>query len=213
MKTIVLASIILFLLAGCRSEPWDPVSGDFSIGAPFPADVQLEREPIQVNLDSPPGPFTFRGYSIYPVARYDMAVRVLSRHRYARDGSSEISPVDLAVAWGVKGDPDVVDSLKVRQWSRFYRWEMDRSDLDSLGMSARELGDLSANVHMIPANDDIRRQLMRLRRGDAVKLGGYLVNVDFRDGWWRTSLTRTDRGPGACEILLVTRIKEIPDNL
>lgn len=212
MKPFILAFFIL-LLTGCRSDPWDPVIGDFSVGGPFPADVRLDREPIQVNLDPPPAPFSFQGYSLYPVARYDMAVRVLSRHRYTRDASSEVSPVDLAVAWGVKADPAVTEALRVRQWSRFYRWEMDYDDLDALGMSPRELGDLSANVHMIPATDDIRRQLHRIRRGDTVKLGGYLVNVDFGNGWWRTSLTRTDRGPGACEILLVTRLKKIPDNL
>jgi hypothetical protein len=65
----------------------------------------------------------------------------------------------------------------------------------------------SANMHIIPAGDPIEKELMRIRKGHIVRLGGYLVQVNAPDGWsWRSSLTRSDTGGGACEVVLVDRI-------
>ena len=39
---------------------------------------------------------------------------------------------------------------------------------------------------------------------DYLELKGYLVDVDHDSGWmWRTSMSRTDSGDGACEIVYV----------
>ena len=62
-------------------------------------------------------------------------------------------------------------------------------------------------MHMIPASASVERSLMKLREGDVVVLQGYLVDVDHDSGWrWRTSMTRTDTGAGACEIVYVESI-------
>ena len=48
---------------------------------------------------------------------------------------------------------------------------------------------------------------MQLREGDVIVLQGYLVDVDHESGWmWRTSMSRTDTGAGACEIVYVESI-------
>jgi hypothetical protein len=60
---------------------------------------------------------------------------------------------------------------------------------------------------MIPATASVERSLMKLRQGDIIELQGYLVDVDHDSGWrWRTSMTRTDIGAGACEIVYVESI-------
>jgi hypothetical protein len=62
----------------------------------------------------------------------------------------------------------------------------------------------AANVHIIPATRALADQLKALRRGSLVEMGGFLVEVSAPDGWrWRTSLTREDSGPGACEVMWV----------
>lgn len=62
----------------------------------------------------------------------------------------------------------------------------------------------TANMHMIPANDEIARQLKSIRAGNMVHLKGFLVEVTGKDGFrWKSSLTRTDTGGGACELILV----------
>ena len=53
----------------------------------------------------------------------------------------------------------------------------------------------------------VARQLKRLRVGQVVHLNGYLVNGVRDDGVYiNTSLTRSDTGPGACEVMLVEEV-------
>jgi len=60
---------------------------------------------------------------------------------------------------------------------------------------------------MIPAGSAVERSLMNVREGDVIVLKGYLVDVDHDSGWrWRTSMSRTDTGTGACEIVYVESI-------
>jgi hypothetical protein len=66
----------------------------------------------------------------------------------------------------------------------------------------------SANTHLIPANAQVRSELARLRGGEVVHLSGPRVDGKRDDGpWIKTSLTRQDSGPGACEVLLVERVE------
>lgn len=53
----------------------------------------------------------------------------------------------------------------------------------------------------------MRRELERVRRGDVVRIEGFLVDASRADGWhWKTSTTRNDTGAGACELVYVERI-------
>lgn len=59
-------------------------------------------------------------------------------------------------------------------------------------------------MHRIPANDGIEHQRKSIRAGNRVHLKGYLVEATGKDGFrWKSSLTRTDTGGGACELILV----------
>ena len=74
-------------------------------------------------------------------------------------------------------------------------------------MPRREIETQSANMHMIPANEQIEKVLKSIVPGQIVKLSGDLVQVDASDGWhWKSSLTREDTGAGACEIIYVKAI-------
>jgi hypothetical protein len=65
----------------------------------------------------------------------------------------------------------------------------------------------SANTHVIPADAVVARQLKHLRVGQVVHLNGYLVNGVRDDGAYiTTSLTRSDTGAGACEVMLVEEV-------
>jgi len=66
----------------------------------------------------------------------------------------------------------------------------------------------SANTHVIPADTSVARQLRGLRVGQVVHLRGYLVNGVRDDGAYiNTSLTRSDSGPGSCEVVLVEQVE------
>jgi len=51
------------------------------------------------------------------------------------------------------------------------------------------------------------KKIKNLNVNDHIKLIGYLVKVNFDNGTWESSLTRTDTGNGACEIMYVTDVE------
>ncbi len=69
-----------------------------------------------------------------------------------------------------------------------------------------------ANNHLIPATEEVAKDLQQVRVGDLVTMQGKLVDVEVkdRDGKTvlrsRTSLSREDVGSGACEIVWVESV-------
>jgi hypothetical protein len=71
-------------------------------------------------------------------------------------------------------------------------------------------GAWNSNTHVIPADAYVRKQLSKLRVGEVVELTGTLVDGMRDDGvWFRTSLTRTDTGAGACEVMWVEHVRSV----
>lgn len=166
-----------------------------------PSGILAPRPPIQQNIANPK-PFDFKGYRITPLASFEIEARVLSRERYHFGREAELSPIDLALGWGPMSAQEVLDQLKISQSHRYYRWQTSR-----LPLPPQVIATHSANMHIIPAADPIEDELMKIRKGHIVRLGGYLVQATAADGWrWRSSLSRKDTGDGACEVILVDRI-------
>ena len=104
-------------------------------------------------------------------------------------------------------DNDVLKSFKISQSARFYSWR----PLGLLPIPREMVISHSANTHVIPAESSIRAQLARLRVGQVVHLRGELVDGVRNDGGRiHTSLTRTDSGAGACEVVLVESVESEP---
>ena len=79
--------------------------------------------------------------------------------------------------------------------------------MDEFPIPRREIETQSANMHMIPADDAIASTLKSIKSGQVVKIKGFLVRADAKDGWhWKSSLTREDTGNGACELVYVKAI-------
>jgi hypothetical protein len=166
-----------------------------------PPGILAPNQPIQRNI-AKPQPFDFKGYRLTPLATFEIEARVLGRERYRFGREADLSPIDLALGWGPMSAQEVIDQLHISQGNRYYRWRTNRLPLPP-SVIARH----SANMHIIPAADIIEDELMKIREGHVVRLGGYLVQANAPDGWhWRSSLTRNDTGGGACEIVLVNRI-------
>jgi hypothetical protein len=70
------------------------------------------------------------------------------------------------------------------------------------------MNDNMANVHVIPANDVVRKQALAIGKGDRIRARGKLVRIERPDGWrWVSSLTREDSGGGACELFWVESVE------
>lgn len=143
-------------------------------------------------------------WTLTPRAHYDITARILGREMYHFDMISELVPEDLALGWGPMSDNHVLAAFDISQSARFYTWR-PRSVLP---IAREDVITHSANTHVIPTDARIGKQLERLRVGEAVRLTGYLVNAVRDDGASiRTSMTRTDSGAGACEVMLVQTVE------
>jgi hypothetical protein len=169
-----------------------------------PPGIVAPAEPMQVDLE-PPVRFEARGYTFIKRARYDITARLLRKEVYHIDGGAGLAPVDLGVGWGPLSDSALIDELEFSQMGRFFYWQPRRSGFP---VPRATLISHLAQMHMIPATEDIESRLKRLRPGQIVTAGGYLVDVRGPGGFvWNTSLSRTDTGAGACELLWVETLE------
>lgn len=162
-------------------------------------------DPVQIML-SQPERIDFAGtdgtVALFCLASYDMTAAVKSVHRYTTDYAAKVSPMDLVLAWGSLNQAEVDTRISYRQSGRWYYYQYQADcPVDGAYIQAH-----SANVHLIPADENVRRQLDSLRKNDTIHLTGFLVAVQFETGEWRSSLSRDDSGDGACEIIYVTAI-------
>ncbi len=162
----------------------------------------IDEPPLQRALRSSGLAFTFENYTIQPLASIQGKARVLSARRYRLGREADLSPVDLALGWGPMADETVLRDIDIRQSSRFFFWRAEQ-----LPIPRKAIETNSANVHMIPANPEVDKQLRRVEAGDVIRFRGYLVRIDASDGWqWTSSMTRDDTGNGACELVLLEAI-------
>jgi len=147
--------------------------------------------------------FQFKGYELQPLQDFTIDARVLASERYRSGRESDLSPVDLALGWGPMSDSAVIDKIRISQSSRFYYWRVEEFPIPR-----QDIERSSANMHMIPADEGIARQLKALKPGQTVRIEGWLVEVRAADGWrWRSSLTRDDTGGGSCELVFVRDVQ------
>jgi hypothetical protein len=160
--------------------------------------VLAAADPIQRRVDS--APIIERGeFRLRPRAQFDATVRVLRREDYTLGALASLVPTDFAVGWGRMSDTAVLEGIEISQGNRFYFWRTQTWPIER-----DEIESHSANWHVIPENDAVRDVLDRLRAGSVVELRGRLVDIEGREGGMTTSLSRTDTGAGACEILLAS---------
>jgi hypothetical protein len=165
-----------------------------------PAGVLIREEPYQTLVDNPAG-WQVEEFQIKPLAHIRLRARVLSAERYWFDEGSKLSPIDFALGWGPMSDQRVLDRLSFSQGGRWYHW---RPKDKFLPISGTEIARYSANMHMIPSTAEMKKRLRSVRAGDIIQLAGDLVLVETKKGWrWRSSLSRTDTGNGACELVWV----------
>lgn len=171
-----------------------------------PEGIRVSRDPAQTDTFTPAwqeGEFTIR-----PLARYDIAARVLGKKRYLLEEVSGLAPYDLALGWGVMSDSKTLKHVSVTQGGRWYEYTYG----PECPVPAQEIARHSANVHCLPADPSVRRALSRLRVNAFVELRGYLVEVTHPENPqpWTSSLVRDDEGAGACEIFWITDVTETP---
>ena len=187
---IFLLSVIALCYLGYRD--WDTKA----VG--HPPGMLVREQPKQVDVQ--PSVFMLDDYRVTRKASFEVRARILSKEPYYLGRTAELSPIDLALGWAVMSDSAVLEKIDISQSGRWYR---TRYELPP-PVAEQQIAANSSNMHMIPARQDIERALKKLRVGEIVFLRGYLVDVKHDSGWyWRSSMSRTDSGDGACELVYV----------
>ena len=122
-----------------------------------------------------------------------------------------ISPRDLALSWGNVALDENSDTVSADQ----YFFNGDRRVLFSFSYEltskyGREYVEShTSNNHIIALDDGLRRELLRIKESDVVRIIGYLVDAKCNNGWsWGpSSMSRNDTG---CEIILAEDIVIMP---
>ena len=186
--------IILFIVAAYHT--WS----DRTISRP--PGVLVAGEPVQGAIADLPE-IQKKEFSLKPLASFDIRARVILAKRYYFGRAADLAPVDLALGWGPMSDQKNLEYFKFSQGGRFYIWSAK-----SFPVPREVVESHSANMHMIPGNAKIEKLLKGLRPGHVIHLRGYLVEAHTPDGWrWRSSLSRTDTGRGACELVLIESLE------
>jgi hypothetical protein len=159
----------------------------------FTSGHELDAVPL------PDGTLDFPGYTFSNPERFELDARVLSVRDYRSGREAALSPRDLALGWDRMMEDAVVDQISISQSGRWYRWRTE-----SYPIPRREIEISSANMHMVPANETVARELNEIKADDRIRIVGQLVDISAADGWrWRSSRTRADTGNGACELVLL----------
>jgi len=170
------------------------------------AGVLVSESPLQEQADASIAALQKGDYAIRPLAKFSLSARVLARADYRWDTEAALAPVDLALGWGRMSDSAVLDKIDISQSGRFYYWRVREFPIPE-----REITESSANMHLISADAAIDREIKRTRAGDVIALDGYLVEVTAANGYrWTSSLSRSDTGAGACEVVWVQHFDIAP---
>lgn len=171
---------------------------------PQAAGQVIAPDPPVQRLIPQASPQTYLDLELQPLAEFEFDARLLSLAWYSQGTEANYSPVDIGIAWGAMSDSANIDALDWSHGSRFlnYRYASQPP------IPQHELDRLIANLHVLPASENVLRKIEQLRPGQRIVGRGILVAATREDGWrWNSSLSREDTGAGACELLLLSDIR------
>ena len=141
-------------------------------------------------------------FEITPLKDYILSGIVLSKKGYS-DYGSKLAPYDFVFAWGELIDSENRKGVDFWQSSRWYYFRTDSNQQD-----VNFIDDRSANVHLVPKNNNILKAIKSTPKFKEVTYIGKLISIRGIDDnfSWSSSLSRTDTGDGACELMYVEKI-------
>jgi len=179
-------------------------------------DLDLLRDPVQTATRK--SSFTTQAdgqqYLIMPRYEYQLEAVIVSLHdsgefldtTHHRRWQDFINLRDLCVIWGSNVESGVYREMEFSNgtWTCWVSWP-------NREVASRFDGSRLSNNHLLIDDDAIKQALMQAAPGDHIRLKGMLV--EYRNpgnGFHRgTSVTRNDKGNGACETIYVNEFEVI----
>ena len=199
VNTLVFYGSCLLLLFSCWHR------NDFP--ATLPVLSGLLQDPEQRPVDAAAFSVARDGvtYRVEPRYEYELQGLVVSyalhnpRYSLHRLWNDSLNVADLCVVWR--------DNVREQDLNRFKfsngEFTCNYSTRDAAAWE-RFRTDQISNNHLLADNNYQRRQIGKVRIGDQIRVRGWLANYSNDQGFSRgTSITRDDRGNGACETIYV----------
>lgn len=209
MTNRIIVAICLIIVLGTGYYIYSTMTAPIFTTADTEDGIDYRMEPIQVASPDSVIPLIEHSgnrYTLTPKANYRISGMVVSTQRYRKGYMSWLSPFDYAIIWG--NAPDYLPYLKFDQVVRFCLFKMKSDAPVDVAYISSHMG----NNHMIPSTPNIRKALAKAQKKDLVTVEGFLAYVLGQDSKkrfsnWNSSLTREDKGNGACEIIYVTKLR------
>jgi hypothetical protein len=192
--------VILFFVVNITNQPYGtPVDGVLDASTDPQQLTYDEKDPITLNAHG-------SQYKIFRLAQYKITARILSKKHYTFDDLSDIVPYDFALGWGVLASNHYDNQVKFNQYSRWYHFIRSQN----CSLSEEYIYQHSANTHIIPANQNIKKTIAKTKHHAIIELEGYLVRIESHQNvgtrTFESSLSRLDTGAGACEVMYVNKV-------
>lgn len=202
-KIIIIVLIVSGFLS-CRYHQ-KPKYDEQSYGLEF----DRNAEPIQLNNIKKESIDVFKkkaSVKINFISSYNAFVKIKGKKNYF-DSEAWFAPTDLIFVWGKLVDIELDKFISYGQAGRWYYYRYKQGT----PVSRSYIINHSANTHIIPASDNIKRAVDSLQVGDFALFEGYLVNAEASyEGRAYTkvsSLRRSDEGAGSCEVFYVEKVR------
>ena len=170
-----------------------------------PDDEASVEEPPEASTTPTLTPFrTSKSHSYIELVPLTITAEVLGRQKYPMPGqkagfwSTEVSPMDLALAWGpFMRSGAITAQMGYRQASFLFR------------NSAANI--YSGNFHMYVDDPEVRKKITELRVGDVVRLKGALIRLEHPRG--KANPAESTRTGAYCYTMLCRAIEKVPTNI
>ena len=202
LKWVFIASLF-GLLAGYWYRDVLPEPDHYDDGralAKDPLQAPTRKQPFSVQASD-------QRYGVKPLFDYELRGVVVSMHHtdawwdiYHAEWGDFINIKDICVIWGDNVKSGVYRDMEFENnsWTCWAYWP-------GRGVGKRFKEDQLSNNHLLADRPQVQRAIYAARPGDQVRVRGMLVEYtnpakNFRRG---TSISRKDRGNGACETIYV----------
>lgn len=169
------------------------------------AGVKVPEAPLQ----SPPldkTSFKSGDYHITPLAGFKCKAKIISSKTY-NDVWSDICPIDFTLGWQQLSDESIIRQI---HFSQRRRWTYFRYNRLPEGMqSKQDIISQHSNMHMCPADDEIRSAMLHAPIGGIIEFEGKLIQLSKPGFNAKSSTSRNDTQGGACEIVWVEKFNVI----
>ncbi len=174
--------------------------------------VEMMNEPIQATT-TVFSKFNFnyrdKNYKVEPIADYELwglivSINDINKWYNMYHNKNSVNLKDICIIWGENIVNSSYDKMNFKngEWTCYARW----------GSSSREeigkfRGDKLSNNHLFSDKKKVRQIIRRMKIGDQIYIKGALSKyAENNSSHYRgTSLTRTDKGNGACETIYVKK--------